>query len=54
VLFGQPVDDFALGFVTPLQTDYASSRHRRDLMAGREGKPRRGKRFRRQTLDARF
>jgi hypothetical protein len=41
VFLGQSIDDFALGFVTPLQTDNASSRHRRDLMAGREGLPQR-------------
>ncbi len=28
VLFGQQVDEFAFGFVSPLQTDHASHRHR--------------------------
>ena len=44
VLAGQQVDDLALGFVAPLQTDDASAGHGRDLMAGQEDRPRLGKR----------
>ena len=31
VLFGEQVDDLALGLVAPLQSDHASSRHRTAL-----------------------
>ncbi len=35
VIFGQQVDDLALGFVTPLQADYRSGRHRDTILITR-------------------